>query len=321
MASRRRQQPDQLMFPNLPEGTGPVIPRTRLQAPVWTEHKARVIARYLHYFVMITRHGNYIDGFAGPQGEQADGAEDRWAARLVMGNTPRWLRKFFLVELDLTQFAAVERLIEQDRAVDARPREPGVRPPPRRTYWPRRGDFNTEVDALLASGLIKPREASFALLDQRGIECNWATVRKLAAHRPSPKIELFYFLATGWLDRTIAAHSKDNHAPIDEWWGGPGWNPTPRNRWGWANRMSERMRDELGYTYVNAWPFFERPHGGGNIKFHMIHATDHPDATALMNRAYNRVLEPLEDVEQLELALQQVQDDADSTEQDGAGDR
>jgi len=33
--------------------------------PVWTDSKARLIERYLHYFVLVTRHGIYIDGFAG----------------------------------------------------------------------------------------------------------------------------------------------------------------------------------------------------------------------------------------------------------------
>ncbi len=35
--------------------------------PVWTRNKARLVQRYLRYFVFITRHGTYIDGFAGPQ--------------------------------------------------------------------------------------------------------------------------------------------------------------------------------------------------------------------------------------------------------------
>ena len=35
--------------------------------PVWTDNKAHFIMRYLRYFVFITKHGTYIDGFAGPQ--------------------------------------------------------------------------------------------------------------------------------------------------------------------------------------------------------------------------------------------------------------
>ena len=48
---------------------------------VWTENKARLVARYLYYFELITKHGTYIDGFAGPQDPKRPEA---WAAKLVM---------------------------------------------------------------------------------------------------------------------------------------------------------------------------------------------------------------------------------------------
>jgi len=65
----------------LPESTeqplfdpGPATPAeilTRaLDRPVWSENKADLIARYLRYFVFITKHGTYIDPFAGPQTER-----------------------------------------------------------------------------------------------------------------------------------------------------------------------------------------------------------------------------------------------------------
>jgi hypothetical protein len=46
--------------------------------PVWTDNKARFIMLYLRYFVYITHHGTYIDGFAGPQ---AECETDSWAAK------------------------------------------------------------------------------------------------------------------------------------------------------------------------------------------------------------------------------------------------
>src|ERR1700739_3723908 len=39
----------------------------RVEHPIWSHNKARFIAQYLKYFVQITKHGAYIDGFAGPQ--------------------------------------------------------------------------------------------------------------------------------------------------------------------------------------------------------------------------------------------------------------
>lgn len=43
----------------------PLLPQ--LKRRIWTSHKAKLIERYLYYFVLITKHGSYIDGFAGPQ--------------------------------------------------------------------------------------------------------------------------------------------------------------------------------------------------------------------------------------------------------------
>jgi len=50
------------------------LPMQRL----WTESKAQLIERYLFRFLMVTKDGTYIDGFAGPQDEQH---LETWAAR------------------------------------------------------------------------------------------------------------------------------------------------------------------------------------------------------------------------------------------------
>lgn len=59
--------------------------------PVWSENKTELIARYLRYFVYVTRHGTYIDAFAGPQ---TDRSERAWTAQLVLDSEPKWLRNF-----------------------------------------------------------------------------------------------------------------------------------------------------------------------------------------------------------------------------------
>ena len=56
-------------------------PTRRLKYPLWTENKARLIERYLYYFVLITKHGTYIDGFAGPQKKEPPFT---WAAKFVL---------------------------------------------------------------------------------------------------------------------------------------------------------------------------------------------------------------------------------------------
>lgn len=35
----------------------------RIEQLIWSDHKARFIQEYLRYFVQITKHGAYIDGF------------------------------------------------------------------------------------------------------------------------------------------------------------------------------------------------------------------------------------------------------------------
>ena len=54
--------------------------------PVWTDNKAKFIMSYLRYFVLLTKHGTYIDGFAGPQEECET---DSWSAKLVLGSEPQ----------------------------------------------------------------------------------------------------------------------------------------------------------------------------------------------------------------------------------------
>ena len=54
--------------------------------PIWTESKAKLIERYLFYFVQITYHGTYIDAFAGPQEPEK---HEMWSAKLVIESKPR----------------------------------------------------------------------------------------------------------------------------------------------------------------------------------------------------------------------------------------
>ncbi len=54
---------------DVPKVTIPVVHRagrTRLER-LWTGNKALLIQQYLHLFVIVAKHGTYVDGFAGPQ--------------------------------------------------------------------------------------------------------------------------------------------------------------------------------------------------------------------------------------------------------------
>src|SRR5438046_2037276 len=67
------------------------------------------VQAYLEFFVQITKHGAYIDGFAGPQYFDKP---DTWAAALVLESKPKWLRHFFLCELTKCGVTALKKLVK-----------------------------------------------------------------------------------------------------------------------------------------------------------------------------------------------------------------
>lgn len=246
--------------------------------PLWTQAKAQLIARYMRLFVQVTKHGTYVDGFAGPQKD-----EDNWSARLVLEVEPKWLRHFYLCDLSAEQIAHLHalRAVHSDRDV--------------RVF---EGDFNARVDEMLDP--ITSREASFCLLDQRTFECQWSSVQKVAAHKPSGhKIEIFYFLANFWLDRALAGiATEEGRARAEAWWGRTDWAQLRGMPFfERANLMSGRFKKELGYTFVRPWAIYDRRHGT-RVMYYMIHASDHPEAPAFMARAYNLAVRPVSHAEQ-----------------------
>lgn len=269
----------ELLFP-----LGPQIqpePLVKLDQPVWTRNKSALIARYLRYFVFITKHGTYIDPMAGPQYPHFP---EYWSARRVLENQPAWLRNFFLFELHERQFARLETMVSNQQR------------PANHTVVIKRGDCNILIPELLATRPIRDSEATFCLLDQRTFECAWSTVEVLARYKPegAHKIELFYFLPNWWLPRAIAGTTR-NAAAIQRWWGREDWMQlrSARNHER-AELFVHRFKDELGYKSAKPWPIWDRQ-GGRRLMYYMIHATDHPEAPKLMSRAYNSVVNPVDE--------------------------
>ena len=258
-----------------------------LPSPIWTETKAKLIAGYLQLFLYITRHGTYIDGFAGPQ----DTANpDSWAAKLVLEIVPTWFRDFHFCELNRASHRRVEQLIQSQAHVTGRSIEA------------HHGDFNVWVDTVLRSPSVTDSTATFVLLDQRSCECHWSTVEALANHKQeegAKKIELFYFFPTGWVHRTIAGF-RDTR-PLDAWWGNSEWSQIRDMRQDAAALMMVDRIRALGYIEVKAWPIFERQAAGGKTMYHMIHATDHLEAPRLMYRAYKKLIATPQEQEQMTL--------------------
>lgn len=263
----------------------PVEPKTLpIHQAIWTQNKARLIERYLYYFVMVTRHGTYIDGFAGPQDPDSP---DSWAAKLVLESEPRWLRHFYLYDVDPQKVEALRALRDAQPVVESRTIEVSDA-----------GDFNVLVHELLTSRKIGEREATFCLLDQRTFECDWATIRALAEYKATGhKIELFYFFPVKWLDRALSGLRDDEK--LERWWGRADFTQLRSMRsHDRVVLLRERFKEELGYASAKPWPIFER-FGGGAVMYYMVHATDHRDAPGLMSRAYRRAVSPREPPEQL----------------------
>jgi len=249
--------------------------------------------RYLRYFVFITKHGTYIDGFAGPQEECET---ESWSAKLVLESEPRWIRHFHLCDRKASQVARLQALKAAQPARDADGRKIA------RDINIYRGDFNNKIEKILAESQITDKEATFCLLDQRTFECDWATVEKLARFKKSGnKIELFYFLANSWIDRALSGQKDLDR--LAKWWGREDYtllrNMSPQKR---RDALVSRFKTELNYASVKPWPIYERA-TRGKVMYYMIHATDHAEAPTQMSRAYRNTLSPLETIRQLELGL------------------
>lgn len=278
------------LFSNLPPPGERPLKFKPAERPIWTENKAKLIERYLFYFVLITKHGAYIDGFAAPQDATNSGA---WSARLVLESKPALLREFWLCELDPERVKLLEKL-KAEQPVDKRRKINVVS-----------GDFNSNVGSILSASDIDEATATFCLLDQRTFECEWQTLAKLSKHKASNKIELFYFLATGWLNRSIKA-STVNADRVEKWWGRSDYKSvTSMNSHERAVLVCDRLRKELGYKHAYPWPIFSKEKGG-RVMYHMIHATDHDEAPKIMNRAYRNALNGREDLKRLQNDLSEI---------------
>ena len=259
---------------------GPAKPRRRPQkplaeigAPLWTADKSRLIDEYIHHFLFVTKHGIYLDLFAGPQ-RPTD--PENWSVRRVLrrrteGNPE--IRHYFVCDKNPRQVRRLRNLRRDHRSF--------------RVYA---GDANEHVHAMLRDAPITSKTACFCLIDQRTFQCHWATVEAVARRkREGYKIEIFYFLAQGWLDRAWAS-TKDT-GRLAAWWGNDDYEQfRALQSVERARVFCKRFRDELGYTYAEPFPIY-RKGGGSRTMYYMIHASDHPEACSLMSRAY-RLVQP-----------------------------
>ena len=262
------------LFDNsLPVGGKPptLKPPVKIKAPLWTSDKSRLIAEYIHHFLMVTKHGVYLDLFAGPQ---HDSDMENWSVRRVLkrrtgGPGIPMIRHYAVCDNDPDQVQRLQMLGEK-----------------RSSFHVYGGDANNCVHRMLRDAPINSKTACFCLIDQRTFECNWATVKAIARYKSEGyKIEVFYFLAQGWIDR--AWESTKEKGRLATWWGNNDYEQFRKLRsFHRADRLCERFRDELGYAYSKPFAIYGE---GARTMYYMIHATDHYKACNLMSSAYRQI--------------------------------
>ena len=248
----------------------PQKPPVDIGAPLWTVDKSRLIDEYIHHFLMVTKHGVYLDLFAGPQYESDT---ENWSVRRVLERRTEGpsIRHYAVCDSNPDQ---VRRLQDLGRTQDSF-----------RVYA---GDANVLVPQMLRESPITEKTACFCLIDQRTFECHWTTLEAVARYkREGYKIELFYFLAQGWIDRAWASTKREGR--LAAWWGNEEYERfralSSIDR---ARALCSRFRNELGYAYSDPFAIHEKGEGSRTM-YYMIHASDHPEACRLMSRAYRRV--------------------------------
>jgi len=262
--------------------------------PVWTQSKATLVAKYLKNFVYVTKHGTYIDAFAGPQRITNLGM---WSAKLVLDNRPRRLRHFHFFEKDLKKVKMLNAL------KDCQP--PRTKQEGKGSIQIHPGDCNKTLIKMLQENPIKASEATFCLLDQWTRECDWATVKAVAEHKKGGnKIELFYFFPQGWIDRSVGG-LKSRDEKMLKWWGNSNWQELLKRKGYERGRyIAERFKKELGYRDAMAFPIY----GKGRTLYLMIHASDDERATPLMFSAYNNALGVEKTAQQIDMILAESMD-------------
>lgn len=238
---------------------------------LWTAQKSTLICEYLHLFLLLTKSGVYIDLFAGPQKEEY--TEDWTIKRVIERRTIGPNFKYFAAcDLKPKQVARLRRLKDEHEEQSFK-------------FKIYEGDANDQIDGILRDAPISVKVPCFCLIDQRTLECDWETVRKISEFKKEGfKIEVLYFLAESWFNRSWKSRKDGERAR--SWWGRDDYMEFLDQRSvDRAHGMCSRFHEELGYEYAEPWAIYK--HGTtGRTMYYLIHASDHRDARRLMSEAY-----------------------------------
>ena len=297
MTPNRSKENELQLFDPGPATPSEILTKT-LDRPVWTENKADLIAKYLRYFVFITRHGTYIDAFAGP-------TECRYHTILDCQESPRQRTKVVAP----TSIYSTNHL---NKCNDC-------------SNWPQRTSLG--MCRFIKATRIRSfsrysqwhrsvkRRPRFAYWISEPFQCEWQLCEHVSKLRPGTrKVEQFYFLANWWMSRALSGiKTPEGEEKARAWFGQDDWRTlgslTSLER---AEVFADKFKTELGYRSVKPWPIYRRDNATGGVMYYMIHATDHDEAPKLMYRAYCKAVDPPESVDQLSLALEGFRDWVDT---------
>ena len=249
-------------------------PRLEKSGPaLWTAEKSALIDEYIHLFLVVTKHGVYVDLFAGPQ--RVEDTES-WSVRRV-------LERRTVGNPSIRHFAVCDK----DPGQAQRLRELGSRHPSFRVY-PRRRERGNPHNPRGS----RDRDEYGVLLSDRP-----AHLRVPLGHRENGRAAQIggpqnraVLLPRARLARSRPEQGEPGEAP------GPGGamettvSSSAFDRIERANALCRRFRDELKYEH--AMPFAIQERGANSrIMYYMIHASDHRRAAELMSQAYRTVRE------------------------------
>ena len=245
-------------------------PPVGIEAPLWTIDKSRLIDEYLHHFLLVTKHGVYLDLFAGrntqltprigPSGGFWNGApratlpfvttrcatssaSRRTGCGILGGTTPRSASMKVMPTSAFTRCWREHLLLRRRRASAL---STSVRS--NATGLPWKQSHNTSVKAIRSRCSIFSRRSGWTALGPAP-----ATARNWRHGGATGTTQHFRTLRS--VERAIA--------------------------------LCKRFRDELGYAYAVPFAIHEKG-AGSRTMYYMIHASDHPAAAGLMARAYLR---------------------------------
>ncbi|WP_216327768.1 three-Cys-motif partner protein TcmP [Deinococcus aestuarii] len=181
---------------------------------IWTASKLDFLEEYLPAFQLACQafwrsgHSNtyYVDGFAGP-GQNTINSQIRAGSPLIAAHITPPFKHYFLVEAKMAAHAQLLQNLGEPGLAAVRPQ-----------IDVRRGNFNQEVDSILAQ--LRGGLPAFFFLDPEGLELEWETVRKIGQRA---RADLFILISGSGVLRCSAPSMPGHHDSVTRFYGHERW--------------------------------------------------------------------------------------------------